>query len=367
MTGQTAKRLAALREKMQATRTGLVAVGPGSHMDWILGFHPHPDERPCLLLIAPEKEAFLMPALNAEGSREFTDIAFFNWADDVGPVEALNEALAAIDATAPDRVALDETMRADFALLLLDALPPDTARDFTPETLGALRMRKDSTEYKKLKMNAGIADRAMQAAFSKVKPGMTENEVAAEIRAHFSSEGASPQFWIVGSGGNGAFPHHSASEKVISEGDAVVIDIGGRKQGFPSDITRMAVIGEPPEGYGQIHSIVEKAVQAALKAAKPGVLAKEVDAAARRVISDAGYGEYFVHRTGHGMGIDGHEPPYINATSDTVLEEGTVFSIEPGIYLPGRFGIRLEDIVILREDGPEILSSLPRDVHVVRT
>jgi Xaa-Pro aminopeptidase len=366
MSEQATKRLAALREKMSATGTGLIAIGPGSHMDWVLGFHPHPDERPCLLLIAPEKEAFLMPVLNAEGSREFTDIEFFNWADAVGPVEALNQTLAAIGATTPGKVALDETMRADFALLLIDALPADTERTFTPETLGALRMRKDSAEYKKLKMNAGIADRAIQTAFSKVRPGMTETELAAEIRAHFSSEGASPQFWIVGAGGNGAFPHHSASERVIQEGDAIVIDIGGRKQGFPSDITRMAVVGQPPEGYGQIHSIVEKAVQAALKAAKPGVLAKEVDAAARGVITDAGYGEYFVHRTGHGMGIDGHEPPYITATSETVLEEGMVFSIEPGIYLPGRFGIRLEDIVILREDGPEILSSLPRDVHVVR-
>ena len=147
----------------------------------------------------------------------------------------------------------------------------------------------------------------------------------------------------------------------------MVIDIGGRKDGFPSDITRMAVVGRPPEGYGQIHTIVEKAVQAALKAARPGVKARDVDAAARRVIDDAGYGEYFVHRTGHGMGIDGHEPPYITSTSETVLEEGMVFSIEPGIYLPGRFGIRLEDIVILREDGPEILSSLPRDLYVART
>ncbi len=366
MTERNAKRLAALREKMTATGTGLIAIGPGSHMDWVLGFHPHPDERPCLLLIAPSKECFLMPALNAEGTREFTDLAFFNWTDDAGPVAALNQALAAIDAAAPGKVALDETMRADFALLLLDALPADTIREFTPATLGALRMRKDSAEYQTLKMNAGIADRAMQQAFSRIRPGMTENEVAAEIRAHFSSEGAAPQFWIVGAGGNGAFPHHSASDRVIKEGDAVVIDIGGRKQGFPSDMTRMAVIGEPPEGYGQIHSIVEKAVQAALKAARPGALAKDVDAAARGVITDAGYGEYFVHRTGHGLGIDIHEPPYITASSDTVLEEGMVFSIEPGIYLPGRFGIRLEDIVILREHGAEILSSLPRDAHFVQ-
>lgn len=364
MNEQTAARLKALRQRMAETGTGLVAIAPGSHMDWVLGFHPHPDERPCLLLIGPQKEAFLMPALNAEGTREFTDIAFHNWADDEGPDAALRAALVAIDAQAPGLVALDETMRADFALLLLDALPADTRRDFTPATLGGLRMRKDGSEYAKLKMNAAIADRAMEAAFAAIRPGMTEKELAAEIRAYFSSEGASPQFWIVGAGGNGAFPHHSASDRVIRKGDAVVIDIGGRKQGFPSDITRMAVVGTPPEGYGEVHAIVEDAVQAALKAARPGVPAREVDAAARKVIADAGYGDYFVHRTGHGMGIDGHEPPYITATSQTVLEEGMVFSIEPGIYLPGRFGIRLEDIVILRADGPEILSALPRTVHI---
>lgn len=366
MAEQTKARLAALRAKMSETGSGLVALAPGSHMDWLIGYHPHPDERPCLLLIGPEKEAFLMPALNAEGTREHTDIAFHSWADDAGPADALSAALADVGAAAPGKVVLDETMRADFALLLIDNLPADTARDFTPATLGALRMRKDRSEYDLLKMNAGIADRAMQAAFAKIRPGMTEKELAAEIRAHFSSEGAAPAFWIVGAGGNGAFPHHSASERVIAEGDAVVIDIGGRKQGFPSDITRMAIVGRAPEGYGQIHTIVERAVQAALKAARPGVLAKDVDDAARKVIADAGYGEYFVHRTGHGMGIDGHEPPYITATSETVLEEGMVFSIEPGIYLPGRFGIRLEDIVILRADGPEVLSSLPREVHVAQ-
>jgi Xaa-Pro aminopeptidase len=330
----------------------------------VLGFHPHPDERPCLLLVGPEKETFLMPVLNAAGTRDFTDITSHTWADEEGPIAALAAALADTGTQAPGRVALDETMRADFALLLLDALPDDTRREFTPATLGSLRMRKDASEYAKLKMNAGIADRAMQAAFAAIKPGMTEKELAAEIRAHFSSQGASPQFWIVGAGGNGAFPHHSASDRVILEGDAVVIDIGGRKDGYPSDITRMAVVGMPPEGYDAVHAVVEKAVQAAMRAARPGVAAREVDAAARKVITDAGYGKYFVHRTGHGMGIDGHEPPYITATSETLLEDGMVFSIEPGIYLPGRFGIRLEDIVILRADGPEVLSELPRAAYI---
>lgn len=360
------KRLAALRSKMHETGTDLVVLGPGSHMQWVVGFHPHADERPCLLLVGLRKECFLMPVLNAEGSREVTDIEFQTWSDEEGPDEALAVALAAIDAPDPQKVVVDETMRADFALLLLDAVP-QAERSFTDDTVGALRMRKDETEFKLLKTNAGIADRAMRACFSAIHPGITELQLASVIKEQFSSEGATPAFWIVGSGGNGAFPHHQAGERKLTAGDAVVVDIGGRINGYPSDITRMAVVGEPPEGYGQIHVVVENAVKAALAAARLGVMAKEVDAAARKVISDAGYGEYFIHRTGHGMGIDGHEPPYITATSETVLEEGMVFSIEPGIYLPGRFGIRLEEIVILREDGPEILSALPREPYVAGT
>jgi Xaa-Pro aminopeptidase len=365
MNDQTRTRLAALRARMAETATGLVALGPGSHMQWAVGFHTHADERPCLLLVAPEKEAFLMPALNAEGAREMTDIDFFQWADAVGPDGALKAALAAIGANAPGLVALDETMRSDFTLLLLDALPAGTKRTFTPDTLGALRMRKDDQEYSALKMNALIADRAMLKAFGAIRPGMTELELAEVVKAHFLSEGASVEFTIIGGGGNGAFPHHATGSRPLAHGDAIVIDIGGRKNGFPSDITRMAVVGNAPEGYMEIHAVVERAVQAALKAARPGVKAKEVDAAARNVIAEAGYGDYFVHRTGHGMGIDGHEPPYVTATSETVLDEGMVFSIEPGIYLPGRFGIRLEDIVILRKDGPEIFSELNRDLTVV--
>lgn len=355
-------RLAALRHSMAQAGVDLLAIGPGSHMQWVLGYHPHADERPCLLLISAKGEAFLMPALNAEGTREHTDIRFFEWADDIGPKAALAEALNQIGAQSAGSVALDETMRADFALLLLDALPAGTRHSFTEATLGALRMRKEPRECDLLRMNAAIADRAMLAGFEALRPGMTESELAAIIRAHFASEGAEPQFWIVGSGGNGAFPHHQSGDTVIQDGDAVVVDIGGRKNGYPSDITRMMLPGRAPEGYHEVHSIVERAVQAAMAAARPGVRAREVDAAARDVITEAGYGPWFVHRTGHGMGIDGHEPPFISAASDTILDEGMVFSIEPGIYLPGRFGIRLEDIVILRHDGPEILSTLPRDV-----
>ena len=181
-----------------------------------------------------------------------------------------------------------------------------------------------------------------------------------------NSEFATPLFYIVGAGANGAFPHHHTGETVIKPGDAVVMDIGGAMDGYASDMTRMAVMGKVPEGYQAVHEIVERAVQAGIAVAKPGVRAHVVDDAARGIIAAAGYGEYFLHRTGHGMGIEVHETPYITASSQTVLEEGMVFSIEPGIYLPDRFGIRLEDIVILRKDGPEILSDLPRDLKVIR-
>jgi len=358
------ERLAALQAQMAKAGVDLTAVGPGAHMQYLLGFHPHADERPCLLLISAKGSNMLMPALNADGSSQSTDQIFFKWKDDDGPVQALNEALASLDAAQAKTVSLDETMRSDFALLLLDTLP-GAKHQFTEATVGALRLRKDRNEFTTLKENALINDRALLAAADRIKPGMSELEVGSVVRQHHSSEGARTEFCIIGAGGNGAFPHHATGETKIKNGDAIVVDIGGRRNGFPSDMTRMVVVGEPPKGYEEVHQIVEDAVQAALAAAKPGVKAKEVDKAARDVITKAGYGEYFVHRTGHGLGIETHEPPYITSTSETVLEEGAVFSIEPGIYLPGRFGIRLEDIVILRSDGPEILSNLPRDaVHV---
>ena len=199
----------------------------------------------------------------------------------------------------------------------------------------------------------------MRAAWSRLKPGITEQEVAAFARGSFADHDAAMAFGIVGAGANGAFPHHHTGETRLAAGDAVVMDIGAGSLGYFSDITRMAIIGRPPEGFTDVHAIVNAAVEAALAAAKPGVVASSVDAAARNVIEKAGYGEYFVHRTGHGLGVEIHEQPYLTSVSETVLLEGMVFSIEPGIYLPGRFGIRLEDIVILRSNGPEIFSELP--------
>lgn len=357
-------RLARLREQMAAENVDLVALAPGAHMEWLLGLSPHADERPLLFCVTAGGEGFLMPSLEADSLRQHTNLPFFEWADAEGPQAALEAVLDAVGGGNARSIALDECMRADHAGLIQDRLL-NARRQFSETTVGALRMRKDDGEYDALKRNAQTADTAMQAAWAAMALGMTEQDVAEIARESFKAQGAKPLFTIVGAGGNGAFPHHQTGTTVLQHGDAVVMDIGGGMDGYSSDITRMALIGDAPEGYTEVHAIVERAVQAAMKAARPGVKAHVVDDAARGVIADAGYGDYFVHRTGHGMGVEVHEPPYITAASQVLLDEGMVFSIEPGIYLPGRFGIRLEDIVILRSDGPEILSDLPRDAKII--
>jgi Xaa-Pro aminopeptidase len=349
-----------LRERMAETGTDLVVVGPSSHMVWLAGLSPHGDERPVMLMVSHDFAGLLMPALNAESSRQHTDLPFFAWSDGDGPDGALSELLNAAGATRPGmKIALDETMRADFALLVLDALP-DARRGFLYETVGYLRARKDEGEYRILKANAVINDGAMRAAFAALRPGVTELQVAGVVREYYKANGAKPEFTSVCFGENGAFPHHHTGERALKANEAVLIDIGGRSDGYPSDMTRVAFCGEPSAEFRKVHAVLERAVLAAVAAAKPGVPAKTVDKAARDVVTDAGYGSFFLHRTGHGMGIDIHEPPYITATAETILEEGHVFSIEPGIYLAGKFGIRLEEIVILRGNRAEVLSDLTR-------
>lgn len=357
-------RLEILRAKMVEEAVSLVTLGPGAHLGWLTNIRPHADERALLFCVTAKHAGFLMPSLEAEGVRRQTDLPFFEWSDAEGPDAALDEMLEAFDMRGARSIVIDETLRADHASLIQDRLM-NAKRQFCGTTLSALRARKDEHEYAKLKNNAQIADKAMQLAWDAMRPGMTELDVAKIIRQSFKDSDAKPLFTIVGAGANGAMPHHHTGDTVLKEGDAVVMDIGAGRDGFSSDITRMAVIGSAPDGYEEVHKIVEAAVQAAMAVARPGVVAHELDAAARNVITEAGYGEYFMHRLGHGMGVEVHEPPYISASSQSVLGENMVFSIEPGIYLPGRFGLRLEDIVILRADGPEILSELPRDLRVI--
>lgn len=354
-------RIARLQAQMKTTGTTLLALAPGAHMHWTLGFAPHPDERLCLLLIGPEKAAFVMPALNATDARQHTDLPFHEWTDAEGPAQALVAALATVGSD-PSKLSLDETMRADHALMLLDALP-NAERRLAGAEVGTLRQVKDAAEIDALRDNAGIADKVQAAVRAALRPGVTETDMVQVARDAFAAEGARCEFAIVGFGQNSAYPHHHSGKQTLKDDEVVLVDIGGRFGNHMSDITRMAAFGTPPEGYDEVHAVVDAAVVAALKAVRPGVPAHAVDDAARGVISDAGYGEYYTHRTGHGIGTEVHEPPYMTAANTQLLEEGMVFTIEPGIYLPGRFGIRLEEVAVVTAEGCDILSGLSRDLH----
>ena len=361
-------RLARLRQRMTDTKTDLVALGPGSHMQWLLGLAPHGDERPVMALVTGEHVGVLMPLLNADASRaQCPDVPFFVWSDADGPSAALTDLLMTIGTQdAGLNIVLDEMMRADFVFLLLDQLKNSTHR-FTEDTVGALRAEKDAQEHKLLRESALLNDAAFKVAFEAIHSGMSEMDLRDIIVGHYKANGAEPAFCTVAFGVNSAFPHHHTGSSTLQPEMPVLIDAGCRLKGYPSDMTRCAWYGSTPSAeFLNVAGIVEQAVQAAQAAALPGVLCSDIDHAARKVITDAGFGPEFLHRTGHGLGIDVHEPPYIAANFKQPLVAGNVFSIEPGIYLKNAFGIRLEDIVYQHADGAEVLSGMARTIPQLR-
>jgi Xaa-Pro aminopeptidase len=344
----------------------LVALAPSDNLRYVLGFAPHYDERACMLLVTAGSAGVLMPNLNAEqAAEEAPELELVRWTDDAGPADALRKTLAQVGANGVRRAGIDPEMRADHLLLLQEAVPDASYVD-AAVAVRPLREIKSDDELRLLQAASDGGDAAMRAAFAACHAGATELDVADEVSAAFRAAGAEEvMFTLICGGPNGAFPHHHAGHRALAAGEPVVIDIGSRRDGYMSDLTRMAFVGEPTGRYLEVHRAVEAAVEAGLAAARPGATCHEVDAAARGAIEDAGFGEYFVHRTGHGLGISTHEPPWIMRGEDVELKVGMVHSIEPGIYLPGELGCRLEEIVHVTEDGCERFSRLPRDLHVV--
>jgi Xaa-Pro aminopeptidase len=359
---RTEERLANMQARMEETGIDLAAIGPTANMRYLLGFVPHVDERPCMLLVDRQSVRMVVPGLNREEVAAHTGIDLIAWADADGPQEALRQALAALHK--PSTLAVDGAMRAD-NLLQLQALVTPNRTMAVDVLLTPLRMCKSAEEIDALARAAAQADRAMQVAVNACRPGATEAEVAWATEAAFRQDGAEEVcFTLIASGPNGAYPHHHSGARRLQKGDAIVIDIGASLNGYKSDITRMVYLGEPRVEFLRAYAAVYEANQRAMAAVRPGLLAGEIDHIARNTLEAAGYGPLFIHRTGHGMGLEGHEPPWIMAGDTTVLREGMVFSIEPGVYLVGQFGVRIEDIVLTTQSGVRSLTGFDHSLVI---
>lgn len=257
----------------------------------------------------------------------------------------------------PGKIGIDKNWPAHFLIDLLRQ-KPELHLGHASRLIDRLRQRKDETEIEAMKQASALNDIAMELLISEVRPGVTEKMLAdrlADIYQELDTQGFSFEP-IIGFGRNSADPHHRSDDTVLRDTGALVIDIGCRKDGFCSDMTRTIHLGEPDEEFSRVYEIVRAANLNAIAAVRPGVTFKSIDAAARRTIEQAGYGEYFIHRTGHSIGREVHEAGDVSSNNHQELEVGMIFSIEPGIYLPGRFGVRIEDLVVVTKDGAEVLN-----------
>jgi Xaa-Pro aminopeptidase len=356
------------RAAAAAERAGLDAllVTPGADLRYLTGYDALPLERlTCLVLRRDGAATLVVPALEhprAQASPAGAlgiDIVGWNETDDP---YALTARLAGDVRT----VGLSDRTWVMHGLRWRDALP-GVRHELAGAALHELRMRKTPEEVAALREAARIIDGVQQQIQAMPLAGRTEQEVGRDIAdAILTGGNVTVNFVIVGSGPNGASPHHDTGPRVIERGDAVVFDIGGTTpDGYCSDITRTYVVGDVPDGFDKLYAVLQQAQEAACDAVRPGVTCEAVDAAARDVIADAGFGEQFIHRTGHGIGLEEHEDPYIVAGNTEPLAPGMAFSIEPGIYLPGRYGARIEDIVVCARDRGERLNLVTRDLLVL--
>jgi Xaa-Pro aminopeptidase len=338
---------------------------PSTNLFYASGFREEAGERHLFLFVPREgSPAFVAPEMYDEQIRDASWVEDIRlWADGEDPTELVAELADEMDLRG-GHLLVDDTMWALFTQDLRETLPEATF-GLASEVFEDLRMRKDETELDALRRAGELADRVSVEIreLGEEAVGMTETELADEIERRLADAGGEEVAFgtIAGSGPNGAKPHHRHGDREIRRGDPVVLDFGAYVDGYPGDQTRTVVFaGDPPEGYQQVHETVRDAQQAAVEAVEPGVPAEEIDRAARDVIEEAGYGDEFVHRTGHGVGLDVHESPYIVEGNETELEPGMVFSVEPGVYLEGEFGVRIEDLVVVTEEGCERLNDSPR-------
>lgn len=361
-----ARRLAAAAHGARAAGLAGLVVTPGYDLRYLTGSRAQTFERLTALVVSATGEStVVLPRMELAALKEsaIADLGLVvcDWVDGEDPYWLVAQALGG----SPAAVAVTDSMPALHLLPLAEVL--GVVPVLATGVLAALRMVKDTHEIEALRTAGAAIDRVHAQVPRFLLPGRTEAEVAADIaRAIVAAGHSEAAFIIVGSGPHGADPHHECSERELQPGDVVVVDIGGPVEpGYNSDCTRTYSLGEPDPEVARQYAVLQRAQAAAVAAVRPGVRAEQVDAAARDVLAQAGLADHFVHRTGHGIGLSVHEEPYIVAGNDQLLAEGMAFSVEPGIYLPGRWGARIEDIVIVTSDGALPVNARPHDLMVV--
>jgi Xaa-Pro aminopeptidase len=367
MSNVFAARLTRARAATAAAGLDALLITPGPDLRYLTGYVAKPLERlTCLVLPAHADPVLIVPfleraAAEAAGVGEL-GLAIADWQETDDPIALVGKILPAGAAV----YGVDDHMWAEKVLRLRAGLP-GVQQALAGGVLRDLRIRKTAEEIDALREAGAAIDRVHDRIAEWLKPGRTEREIGRDIAEAIVAEGhVRADFVIVGSGPNGASPHHDVSDREVQVGDPVVVDIGGTTEaGYCSDETRTYAVGEPDAEFRRYYEVLRVAQHAACDAVRPGIGCQEVDRVARRIIAEAGYGEYFIHRTGHGIGLEGHEDPYIVEGNAAALEPGMAFSVEPGIYLPGKHGARIEDIVVCTETGGERLNLTPRELTVL--
>jgi Xaa-Pro dipeptidase len=363
-------RLTRMVQTMQAEKFDAVVLNPSPNLYYLTGLSFHLMERPVIGLFTPDQKPLLiLPELERPKAEACDiDIELISYTEsEVSRTQAFSDAAARLDLN-KRRIGADMLGLRMLELRLLETAAPGASFVSGESVLSQLRLIKDEAEVEAMRRAVAVAQTAINATLPLIHPGMSEHELAAELVLQLLRAGSEPELPfspIVASGLNSALPHATPGERRIRVGDLLLLDWGATAEGYISDLTRTFAIGEVETELAQIHQIVERANAAGREALRPGATCAEIDLACRAVIDAAGYGEYFIHRTGHGIGLDAHETPYINDGNDQALAPGMTFTIEPGIYLPGRGGVRIEDNVLVTADGGESLSTYPRGLEIL--
>ncbi len=366
----TAARLERLYQLMSSTGLDAIAINPGPSLFYLTGLNFHLMERPTVLLLAPPATPVLvMPELElpkvASSRLPLTPFAFGDNSQTWDKVFTQAAAALHLDGKL---VGVEPTRLRFLELSYLNHAAPKAIFVSGESVFNQLRIQKDAEEIAAMRQAATIAQKALTATLPMAKPGVTERELAAELAIQLLRAGSDselPFAPIVASGPNSANPHAVPSDRKVERGDLLLFDWGASYRGYASDITRTFGVGQLSDELRQIYLLVKEANAAGQAAGRPGLRAGDIDHAARGVIQRGDYGPFFTHRTGHGLGMEGHEAPYMFAENDLLLQEGMVYTVEPGIYLPGKGGVRIEDDMVITADGAASLTDFPRELTIL--